>query len=292
MFSMVAVPEGARVADPTAVVEVADGSPVFRKDPGRGRSSWVRRVVGAVGPAAASLVLVLVAWELLAHSGVVKESLFPTPRQTWDALVVLERSGVLWSDLGASLNRAWQGYLIGASLGVAIGFATGRSRVMSALLGPMISFLRPIPAIAVVPLSTAWFGIGERSKIFIIAYAVLLAVWLYVHDGVERMPTIYLRVARNLGLSWRRIFVEILLPAAGPAIVAALRYGSSVAFLALVAAELGGTQSGIAYRLQIDAQFLQTNRIFAGLVELGLLGVTADVLISRIGRRIVHWTTP
>ncbi len=261
--------------------------------PGKGFTLRRRllRLARSAGQRLALVVVCLLMWELVARSGLITKALFPTPLQTWEAAKSLWRSGVVGGDLRASLGRVAVGFLIGSALGIAVGFATGVSRACNALLGPIITFLRPIPAIAVVPLSTAWFGIGQKGKYFIIAYAVVLAVWLYVHDGVARIPSVYVRVAKGYGLGRVKVLKRVLIPAAGPAIVSALRYGSSVAFLALVAAELGGAQNGIAYRLQVDSQFLQTGRIFVGLIELGVLGVSADYLIAKTGKRFVHWST-
>lgn len=261
--------------------------------PPRTGSSIRRRLLRTTRGIGQRLVLIavcLLAWEIVARSGLIPKALFPTPPQTWDAAKSLWHSGVVLRDLRASLVRVAVGFIIGSALGIAIGFATGISRACNALLGPIITFLRPIPAIAVVPLSTAWFGIGQKGKYFIIAYAVVLAAWLYVHDGVARIPSVYVRVAKGYGLGRLKILRRVLVPAAGPSIVSALRYASSVAFLALVAAELGGAQNGIAYRLQVDSQFLQTGRIFVGLIELGILGVSADLLIAIAGKRIVHWS--
>ncbi len=255
------------------------------------RSNVAGRVVRTAATRMAVVVFCLVAWEVVARSGIISKALFPTPLETWQSARSLWRTGVVGSDLRASLGRVAVGFAIGATVGTAIGFATGYSKACSAVLGPIITFLRPIPAIAVVPLSTAWFGIGQKGKYFIVAYAVVLAVWLYVHDGVARIPPVYVRVARGYGLRPIKILGKIVLPATGPSIVSALRYGSSVAFLALVAAELGGAQNGIAYRLQVDSQFLQTGRIFVGLIELGILGVAADFLIATVGNRLVHWSS-
>ncbi|MFD5769195.1 ABC transporter permease [Streptomyces sp. NPDC127049] len=250
--------------------------------PGRARG----RLVPALGAAGAVLTL----WYLLARSGAVAPGLLPTPGQTAAALADSARSGLLATDLAASLARAGQGFALGAVVGGALGFATGYLPKLSAAVTPVVSFLRPIPAIALVPLATAWFGIGETAKRLLIAYAVLLAVWLYVHDGVSRVPASHLRAARTLGAPLHRRFAEVLLPAAAPALLAALRYGASVALLALVAAELGGADSGLAYRLQVDGQFLRVDRMFAGLLVLGLLGVAVDLLLAALGRRIVHWS--
>ncbi|MEV0991721.1 ABC transporter permease [Streptomyces sp. NPDC049949] len=248
------------------------------------------RARGRLGPALGAAGAVLALWSLTAWSGAVAPGLLPTPAETAAALADSARSGPLASDVAASLTRAGQGFALGALIGSALGFATGCLPRLSAAVTPLVSFLRPIPAIALVPLATAWFGIGETAKRLLIAYAVLLAVWLYVHDGVSRVPVSHLRAARTLGAPLHRRFTEVLLPAAAPALLAALRYGASVALLALVAAELGGADSGLAYRLQVDGQFLRVDRMFAGLIVLGLLGVAVDLVLAGIGRRFVHWS--
>ncbi|MER7763178.1 ABC transporter permease subunit [Streptomyces sp. NPDC097619] len=248
------------------------------------------RAVARLGPALGAGAAVLALWYLLARSGAVAPGLLPSPAETLAALTEGVRSGVLAADLGASLTRAGQGFALGALAGSVLGFATGYVPWLSAAVTPVVSFLRPIPAIALVPLATAWFGIGETAKRLLIAYAVLLAVWLYVHDGVSRVPVSHLRAARSLGAPLHRRFTEVLLPAAAPALLAALRYGASVALLALVAAELGGADSGLAYRLQVDGQFLRVDRMFAGLIVLGLVGVLVDLLLAAAGRRLVHWS--
>lgn len=257
----------------------------------RPSGSFRRGRAAAAGSPVLSAALVLTLWWAAARGGVLGEGLVPTPWQTLRAAHAMWADGTMAADLRASLARAGQGFAAGASAGTALGFLTGHHRGVAALVGPVMSFLRPVPAIALVPLVTAWFGIGEQAKHLVIAYAVFLAVWLYVHDGVARVPADHLRAARTLGVpAWRRL-AEVLLPAAAPSVVAALRYGAGLAFLALVAAELGGAQSGIAYRLQVDGQFLRTDHLFVGLIELGLLGLLADTLISTAGRRLVHWSS-
>ncbi|MER5807315.1 ABC transporter permease subunit [Streptomyces sp. NPDC002033] len=248
------------------------------------------RAIGRLAPALGTACVVLALWALLARSGAVAPGLLPGPADTAAALVAGARDGTLATDLAASLARAGQGFALGAVAGGTLGFATGYLPRLSAAVTPLVSFLRPIPAVALVPLATAWFGIGESAKRLLIAYAVLLAVWLYVHDGVSRVPDSYLRAARSLGAPLHRRFTEVLLPAAAPALLAALRYGASVALLALVAAELGGADSGLAYRLQVDGQFLRVDRMFAGLLVLGLLGVAADLVLAATGRRFAHWS--
>jgi len=236
-----------------------------------------------------SLGLVLVVWELLARSGMVNRTLFPTVGDTLGAGVELWEAGFVVTDTLSSLSRALVGFVIGAVVGILVGVLTGSLRYMDFLLSPMITVFRPIPAIALVPLATVWFGIGEQAKWFVIAYTVFLAVWLNVHAGVSSVSETHLRVAASLGASRMRTFREVVMPAAAPDIVGGLRYGAAVAFIVLVAAELAGAQSGLGFRIQVSGQFLQTDRIFFGLMQLGVLGALLDSAFVALSSKFVHW---
>ena len=138
-------------------------------------------------------------------------------------------------------------------------------------------------------MTIVWFGIGEGSKYFVIAYTVFLAVWLNTHHGAAHVAGTYIRAARSLGASRLREFFEVIVPAAAPHIVVGLRLGSALAFLSLVAAELSGASSGIGFRLQDARQFIRTDCMFVGLIELGILGATLDMIFVAISNRLVHW---
>jgi NitT/TauT family transport system permease protein len=238
---------------------------------------------------ASSLVIVLAVWAAIAALGIFPEAIFPTPASVLEAGVDMVRNGLLLSDLQDSLSRACVGFFIGASLGVSIGLLTGRTRLLRALLNPFLTLLRPIPAIALVPVAIVWFGIGEGSKYFVISYTVFLAVWFNTHHGMEYVPDLYIRASRSLGASRWREFFGVVIPAAAPHIVAGIRLGVALAFLSLVAAELTGASSGIGYRLQEARQYIRTDQMFALLIELGVLGAVIDFLFARLGKRIVHW---
>jgi NitT/TauT family transport system permease protein len=161
--------------------------------------------------------------------------------------------------------------------------------LVSIALEPFLNLLRPIPAIALVPVAIVWFGIGEGSKYFVISYTVFLAVWLNTHAGASDVASTYIRAARSLGASKFREFFEVIIPASAPHIVVGLRLGAALAFLSLVAAELSGASSGIGFRLQDARQFMRTDRMFVGLIELGILGALLDAVFVFFSRRIVHW---
>ncbi len=241
------------------------------------------------GTIAASLGTVLVIWTLISAFKIINPALFPSPLDTASALVEMIQSGVFFSDLGASLTRAAIGFAIGSVLGVLVGLLTARVAAVQFILGPFLTVLRPIPAIALVPIAIVWFGIGEGSKYFVIAYTVFLAVWLNTHHGMARIPRTYVLASRVLGASRLREFREVIIPAAAPYIVAGLRMGSALAFLSLVAAELSGASSGIGYRLQEARQYIRTDIMFVGLIELGILGALLDSGFVALSKRVIHW---
>ncbi|WEX10699.1 ABC transporter permease [Chelativorans sp. AA-79] len=201
----------------------------------------------------------------------------------------LYQDGVLLSDLSVSLTRAGVGFLVGATLGILLGLLTARIQLFRVALYPLFTLLRPIPAIALVPVAIVWFGIGEQSKYFVIGYTVFLAVWLSTHHGMEHIPDTYIRASRSLGASRPREFLEVVIPAAAPHVFAGLRFGAALAFLSLVAAELTGASSGIGYRLNEARQYFLVDRMFVGLIQLGILGALLDSLFVYIGKKLLHW---
>lgn len=236
-----------------------------------------------------SLGLLLVVWSAASALGWTNPDFVPSPATILRAAVELNNDGVLASDLAISLRRAAVGFLLGASLGVVLGLLTARLRWVGYTLHPILNVLRPIPAIALAPLAIVWFGIGEPSKYFLITYTVFLAVWLNTDHGASHIAPTYIRASRCLGAGTWREFWEVVVPAAAPHIVSGLRLGAALAFLSLVAAELTGASSGIGYRIQEARQFFRTDRMFVGLVELGLLGGLLDFLFLQVSRRLVHW---
>jgi NitT/TauT family transport system permease protein len=255
--------------------------------------NWMRKIprdeIARFVQPAFSLLIVIGIWALVAGLHIFPETIFPTPLSVVHATMDLYRDGLLFSDFIDSLSRACVGFVIGASLGVTVGLLTGRTRLLRALLNPFLTILRPVPAIALVPLAIVWFGIGEGSKYFVISYTVFLTVWFNTHQGMEYVPDLYIRASRSLGASRMREFFGVVIPAAAPHIVSGIRLGVALAFLSLVAAELTGASSGIGYRLQEARQYIRTDQMFALLIELGVVGALIDLGFGKLGQRIVHW---
>ena len=249
----------------------------------------MKRGLARIAQVAVSLGLLLVVWSTASALGWTNPEFVPSPAAILRAAVELHGDGVLLADLAVSLRRAALGFVLGASLGVGLGLLTARLHLVGYALHPLLNVLRPIPAIALAPLAIVWFGIGEPSKYFLITYTVFLSVWLNTDHGASHIAPTYIRAARSLGAGMVREFFEVVVPAAAPHIVAGLRLGAALAFLSLVAAELTGASAGIGYRIQEARQFFRADRMFVGLVELGVLGGLLDYAFLQLSRRVVHW---
>ena len=236
-----------------------------------------------------SLPLFFAFWQALSMSGWVNPSLFPPPTAVVEALWKWLTVGPLMADLGMSVSRIAIGFSVGALVGCLTGVLTGSTPVAAALLGPIFQLLRPIPPIAFVPVVILWFGLSEWGKWFLVFWGVFFTVWMAAHLGMAQVERNLLRAAQCLGASRRALLLEVMLPAALPTVFVGLRTAVSVSFYTLVAAELAGTFSGLAYRIEIAHQNMQTGQMLGGLLVLGALSSLADRLFAMLSRRLVWW---
>ena len=253
--------------------------------PGRGRGEALNRLVLAL-----SLPVFFGLWELISRSGVVNVTLFPPPSTVLVALFNWAQSGQLLIDFAMSVSRVIVGFILGAVLGAVVGVLTGRYKLISNLLSPLFQLLRPIPPIAFVPIVILWFGLGEIGKYFLVFWGVFFTVWVSAHLGVQRVDDKLVRAARVLGTPENRMLQEILLPGALPYIFVGLRTSVGISFYTLVAAELAGTFSGLAYRIDIAQQNLQMGQMMGGLVMLGVISAAADKLFAVFAQKVVWWS--
>jgi ABC-type nitrate/sulfonate/bicarbonate transport system permease component len=238
-----------------------------------------------------SLPLLLLAWEIIARSGVVNAMLFPPPSVVAVSMFEYAASGTLLTDLGWSISRIAVGFTVGAIVAIFVGVLTGGNKLVAAFFTPIFQMLRPIPPIAFVPIVIVWFGLTEFGKWFLVCWGVFFTVWLSVHLGVQRVNETLIRAAQCLGASKRAMLFEVLLPGALPYIMVGLRTAIGVSFYTLVAAELAGAFAGIAYRLEVVQQNMQIGQMMAGLIILGLTSSLADKLFGMFSARVVHWNS-
>jgi NitT/TauT family transport system permease protein/sulfonate transport system permease protein len=229
------------------------------------------------------------AWEALSRSGLVNDVMLPAPSTIVQAGWTLILDGELPRHLAASLLRAVVGFITGAVLGIALGVAMARLPLLHGTLNPLVQMFRAVPSLAFVPLAIFWFGIGEASKIFLIAWGVFFPVWVNTYIGVRDTSPLLERAAASLGARGWRNFIFVIIPGALPFIIAGLRISLSVALVVLVAAELAGAAFGVGYLIQMSQQVFRVDHMFVGLIALGAMGVTADLLFEFIVRRLLPW---
>jgi ABC-type nitrate/sulfonate/bicarbonate transport system permease component len=220
-------------------------------------------------------VLLFLVWHLAA-TWLARSVLFPPPGPVFERAVVLVQEGFLQDAVLASLRRIAMGFLIGSAVGIPIGLAIGSFRPVRAILEPWTEFFRFIPAVAMITVSVIWFGIGEESKVFLIAYTTVFVVIIATAAGVGAVARDKIRAAQCLGASRLQVFALVALPATLPFILTGMRLAMANAFVTIVAAELVASNDGLGKMLWDARLFMQVEDIFVALVTLGLLGFTVD----------------
>lgn len=235
-----------------------------------------------------SIGLLLVIWQLL-HSYVFHPLLLPSPWNVALTAWALLKSGELQDHVLISLARIGVGYSAGCAIGITLGLLMGRNTLLHDLLAPIIELLRPISPVAMVPIVLIWFGIGETAKYILIGYASVVIVLINTAFGVHNTPVIRERAATCLGASERQVFQYIVLPSAMPYIVTGMRMALGFSFMGIVAAEMVAAESGIGFLIMQSRMFMQVNYTFVGMLALGIIGATCDLLfrltLSRYAQR-------
>jgi NitT/TauT family transport system permease protein len=208
--------------------------------------------------------------------------LFPGPVATVHTLVTLLHDGILSRDVLISLMRIGIGFALGVLVGVPLGLAMGTFRPIKIFFEPYVQFLRFVPAIAWLVPAILWFGIGEQSKVFLIFYTTIFLVMLNTMIGATAERRNQIRAAQCFGASWWQLYAWVVFPATMPYILTGMRLAMGNSFAAVVGAELIAAESGIGFLIMDSWMWMAADRMFAGILTLGLLGVAADLLFQAI----------
>jgi NitT/TauT family transport system permease protein len=157
------------------------------------------------------------------------------------------------------------------------------------LFNPLLQVLRPIPPIAYIPLAILWFGLGNPPAIFLITLGAFFPVLMNTIAGVRNVDSIYLRAARNLGAGEWTIFTRVMLPAAMPYILAGVRIGIGTAFIVVIVSEMIAVNDGLGFRILEAREFMWSDKIIAGMLTIGLLGLGLDTGVSRLNNHLLRW---
>lgn len=213
-------------------------------------------------------------------------TLLPPPSAVERAFEQLLENGVIATDISASLMRIVIGFAIAAVVGVAVGAMMGFFPPAARLCDPLIEFLRPIPPMAWIPLALLWFGISDAQNIFIIFLGAVYPIVLNTFAGVRGVDRNLIWAAQTLGGGRWQILREIVIPGALPVILTGLRIGLGIGWMALVAAELVGASSGLAFLIEDSRNLLFTERVLLGMALIGMLGAAMDQLMRFVQKRV------
>lgn len=243
-------------------------------------------------PAARQALILLVlgaVWEAAARWQQ-NDLLLPTFTATLWALADGVRSGELLAKTAVSLSTLLEGYALGVLAAFGFTALATASRWGRDLLGTLTAMFNPLPAIALLPLALLWFGLGKASLLFVLVHAVLWAVALNTLAGFQAVPETLRMAGRNYGLKGVPYVVQILLPAALPSVLSGLKIGWAFAWRTLIAAELvfGATsgQGGLGWYIYQNRNELYTDRVFAGLVLVILIGLAVECLVFQTLERL------
>jgi ABC-type nitrate/sulfonate/bicarbonate transport system permease component len=242
------------------------------------------RLIGLLSPA-----VLLLFWEIFARLGWIDQRFFPAPSSIVATFVELSRSGELWTNLSASLIRLFWGCLLGGIPALLLGLAMGLYRPVRALVDPLVAATYPIPKSAILPLVLLIFGLGEGSKIAMVALGVFYPMIINTTAGVLEIDRIYLDVGKNFGAGRWQTFRTIALPGAAPLIMAGMKLGAGMGLILIAIAEMIGAQSGIGYMIWNAWQLMSVDTMFVGLIVIAILGFAFTWALDELERWLLPW---
>ncbi|AHB07590.2 sulfonate ABC transporter permease [Pandoraea pnomenusa 3kgm] len=246
---------------------------------------------------------VLALWQIVTGLGWINPIILPSPlavvAKWWQYLkptvTMAEgfgawlQSSELLMDATHSLYRVVMGFLAGTVIALPLGLLMGTSTRVYGLFNPLVQVVRPIPPIAYIPLAILWFGLGNPPAFFLIALGAFFPVLMNTIAGVRHVDGIYLRAARNLGANQFTIFRRVIMPAATPYILSGVRIGIGTAFIVVIVAEMIAVNNGLGYRILEAREYMWSDKIIAGMLTIGLLGLVIDLGMDRLNNHLLKW---
>jgi len=231
----------------------------------------------------------LAVWALLSAFGVFSSQALPSPWHTFATGRELVADGQLQSALLISVRRVAIGLTIGTFAGVVLAVTASLGRLGDDLIDSSMQLLRTLPIIAMVPLIVIWFGIGETPKLFIVALATAIPIYLNLYSGIRGADRKLIDAAQTLELSRAQIVRHVILPSAMAPFLVGLRYSAGIAWLVLVVSEQINATSGLGYLIVNAQNFLRTDIVVVGLVVYGALGLLTDAAVRALEKRALAW---
>jgi ABC-type nitrate/sulfonate/bicarbonate transport system permease component len=242
------------------------------------------RILGIASP-----IALLAVWEIAARLNYIDVRFFPAPSSVIATMIEMLRSGELITNTLVSLRRLALGAVIGGVPALVLGIAMGLNRWVRAAFDPIVAATYPIPKSAILPLALLIFGLGEGSKIFMVAIGVFFPVVINATTGVLEINRIYLDVGRNYKASRWNTFWTIALPGALPVIMTGFKLGIGIGLILIALAEMIGAKSGLGYMIWTAWETFSVEQMYVGLFAIAIIGFVLTILLNEIERIIIPW---
>jgi NitT/TauT family transport system permease protein len=238
-----------------------------------------------------SLLALFGGWSILSYGKFVQPDYFlPSPTQVLSTAWRMIQSGELWQHAQASIFVIIIGWLLAALLAIPLGILMGSFKVFEAFFEPLVDFVRYLPVSAMIPLLILYIGLGVEEKIAVIFIGTFFQLILLVADVAAHVPKDLLDSGYTLGASRSRVVTTVLIPATMPGVMDNLRITLGWAWTYLIVAELVAAERGLGIMILESQRGLRTDKIFVGLVTIGLLGFASDFLLKFLHRRLLPWS--
>lgn len=240
-----------------------------------------------------SLILFFAIWQVLATLNQsiqwFNPQFLPSPIDVCKTTIDYIKDGTLFNQILASTIRVLLGFILGTIVGILLGILMSRSKLLNDLINPVLNLIGPIPVYAFLPIFIIWFGIGEISKISLIAYATFLPQLTYTMDGIKNVNPIWVRSAMSLGASEQQIFRKVILKAALPNIFVGMRVSLALTFSALVVAEMMGANTGLGFIIINARNWFKMSDMFMSITLIGLLYTIFNYILIVLEKILFKW---
>ena len=241
-----------------------------------------------VGALLFALVLLLL-WQVLAEKRVISPVFFPSPFNTLGELFRQVIGGRIWEPLGATALRMFYGWTLASLLGVIVGAAIGSSHAARDYLEPLLEFVRPLPASAIIPAAILFLGLSNTMAITVIAFGAVWPVLLSSVHGFASIEPQLLEVSAALRLSRLQLLLKVATPGALPDILAGARVSLAIALILAVVTEMQASQPGLGQNILLAQRSYRSPELYAGVVTLGMMGFVANHALLMVERRVLRW---
>jgi len=247
---------------------------------------WRSAVYGSLG-----LICFLGLWELAIRFNLIDPYFLPPPSKIFFRAIQMTTGpeAVLINDIRISASRVLTGFLLSVLAGVPFGLVMGVSPVVRAALNPIISIIRPLPALSWIPLSMLWLGIDEQQKYAIVFMGCFASILVYTIDATMRVDPVLRRAARNLGASDFQVIRYVILPGALPDILSGLKVVLAIAWTCVISAEMVGANSGLGFRIWTAKEWSDTGQVLVGMISISVTVLILDIAFRGLEKIILPW---